>query len=154
MHIFITNIGVSCFASACRLHLLSNPSLANLEQPIPQALSQQQPATVAAATASTHGDPPGVIMSIQNQPTPIIAPAKSRIELEERISLFWTIFVLDRYAALICGTNTSIRDESVWTSWPRDADEWGLVSFPLCLPRLSSIISTARCFCFSFFWKK
>lgn len=66
-------------------------------------------------------------MTIYNQPTQIIAPAKSHIELEERISLFWTIFVLDRYAALLCGTNTSIRDEAVWTSWPRDADEWDLV---------------------------
>lgn len=66
-------------------------------------------------------------MTIHNQPTQIIAPAKSHIELEERISLFWTIFVLDRYAALMCGTNTSIRDEAVWTSWPRDPDEWDSV---------------------------
>jgi len=162
MPISITNTGVSCFASACRLHLLSNPSLANLEQPMPQAPSQQQPsasaavaaAAAAAATTSTHGDGHGVMMSIQNQPTQIIAPAKSRIELEERISLFWTIFVLDRYAALICGTNTSIRDEAVWTSWPRDSDEWDLVSFPLCLPPLSPIIPHSALLFFFFFWKK
>jgi hypothetical protein len=125
-----------------------------------QAPSQQQPsasaavAAAAAATTSAHGDGHGVMMSIQNQPTQIIAPAKSRIELEERISLFWTIFVLDRYAALICGTNTSIRDEAVWTSWPRDADEWDLVSFPLCLPRLSPTIPRSALLFFSYFGKK
>ena len=123
---------------------------------MPQAPSQQQPsasaavAAAAAATTSTHGDGHGVMMSIQNQPTQIIAPAKSRIELEERISLFWTIFVLDRYAALMCGTNTSIRDEAVWTNWPRDADEWDLVSFFfVCL----DYFHRSTLF-FSFFWKK
>lgn len=65
--------------------------------------------------------------SLSNQPTQIIAPATSQVELEERISLFWTIFVLDRYASLICGTSPSLHDETIWTSWPRDPSEWELV---------------------------
>lgn len=81
-----------------------------------------------AQATSSHG--PGLFntsTSLSNQPTQIIAPATSQVELEERISLFWTIFVLDRYASLICGTSPSLRDETIWTSWPRDPSEWEMV---------------------------
>jgi hypothetical protein len=60
--------------------------------------------------------------------TTIIAPPQDGVELEEYISLFWSVFILDRYASLMCGTACTIRDESVWTPWPRAAGEWDTVS--------------------------
>ncbi|KAF8313492.1 hypothetical protein DL93DRAFT_2081224 [Clavulina sp. PMI_390] len=59
-----------------------------------------------------------------NQPTQIIPPAASPLEAEERISLFWTIFLLDRFASLSGDTNPSIPDNEIWTNWPRDPSEW------------------------------
>jgi len=72
------------------------------------------------------------------------------VELEERISLFWSIFVLDRYAGLVFPSRgvdstsqekaigpefgrewtmeTGIRNEAVRTRWPRDAVDWESVS--------------------------
>ena len=62
--------------------------------------SPQQQSSASAAASFAHGH--RSMMTIYNQPTQIIAPAKPHIELEERISLFWTIFVLDHCIMLLC----------------------------------------------------
>lgn len=164
------SIGLSCFATACRLHLLSNASLSNFVHPSPTSSDSSNNSLPIPPSSSNHlhhapTPPPrpasaslavpapgylhgaSVTISLQNQPTQIIPPAKTIVELEERICLFWSIFVLDRYASLVFpsraieltkgkgldvnaeGTmGTGIQDEMVWTRWPRDAGDWESVS--------------------------
>ena len=43
--------------------------------------------------------------------TLILPPTRDDIELEERVTLFWSIFILDRYSSLLCNTPSTIRDE-------------------------------------------
>ncbi|KAF9519181.1 hypothetical protein BS47DRAFT_77200 [Hydnum rufescens UP504] len=56
--------------------------------------------------------------------TLILPPTTDDIELEERVTLFWSVFILDRYSSLLCNTPSTIRDETVWSPWPRPADQW------------------------------
>lgn len=41
----------------------------------------------------------------------LIDAPRDRVEVEERVCLFWNVFVLNKYAALVYGTMSALRDE-------------------------------------------
>jgi Fungal specific transcription factor domain len=43
--------------------------------------------------------------------TLILPPTTDDVELEERVTLFWSVFILDRYSSLLCNTPSTICDE-------------------------------------------
>ncbi|KAF8342021.1 uncharacterized protein EI90DRAFT_1296525 [Cantharellus anzutake] len=56
----------------------------------------------------------------------LIDSPRDQVDIEERIGLFWNVFILDKYAALVYGSMSTLRDERIWTPWPRSSEEWSI----------------------------
>ncbi|KAF8309511.1 hypothetical protein DL93DRAFT_1758333 [Clavulina sp. PMI_390] len=110
--------GLASLAAACHLSFQTSPISPNPNEP-------------SSFSPSGH-------RNIPQQPIAIIPPAASVIEMEDRISLFWTIFCLDRFASISGGTSPLIPDKDIWTSWPRDPSEWksARTDIPSSMPTL------------------
>ncbi|KAG8928767.1 hypothetical protein FRC02_006476 [Tulasnella sp. 418] len=93
------------FAMFCNLHKISSSVC---KPPVPPPPSTALPETIEAGAY------------VQ----PLIPPPKDAVELGERISLFWTVVLLDHSGSLVTGLPPNIPYQEIETVWPRALEDY------------------------------